>query len=280
MRRWVLPLVLCVVLGVLAAQYFVKAAEDNVAENPWLQRLWILAIFTALVAPIVFSRKHVDTSPDLWPLLFLLIPLPFYALSIAYSGVPIFIPQWWPFTHYNARYGLQFLPAFAVAFATVIYFLRYSTWVHRLRIASVLAILALVAVSYASIWRSGPITLQEAQINMRTRNQLEKELAVLLEKLPAEATLLMYLGDHVGAVEQAGIPLSHTINEGNHRVWKQPSDAEGLWERALANPPQYSDYVLAFEGDPVFQAVHDLHLRELVEIHVTGQARAILYRAR
>lgn len=265
---------------VLGAQYFVKAAEDNVAENLWLQRLWILAIFAALVAAIVFSRTHSDNSPDLRPLLFLLIPLPFYALSIAYSGVPIFIPQWWPFTHYNARYGLELLPAFAIAFATVIYFLLHSSLVLARRTASILAILALVAVSYATIWRSGPITLQEAQINMRTRNQLEKQLAIMLEKLPADATLLMYLGDHVGAVEQAGIPLSHTINEGNHRVWKQPSDSEGLWERALANPQKCADYVLAFEGDPVFQAVHDLHLRELVEIHVTGQARAILYRAR
>jgi hypothetical protein len=144
----------------------------------------------------------------------------------------------------------------------------------------VLALLAFATASYGTVWLSAPITLAEARINMRTRNQLERELAQWLDKLPSNATLLMYLGDHVGAVERAGIPLSHTINEGNHRVWKQPSDSQGLWERALASPRQYADYVLAFEGDPVWQAVHDLHLRELVEIHVTGQARAILYRAR
>jgi hypothetical protein len=90
----------------------------------------------------------------------------------------------------------------------------------------------------------------------------------------------MYLGDHVGALERAGISLKRTINEGNHRVWKQPADPQGLWERALANPAQYADYVLAFEGDPVWQAVHSLHLRALIELHVSGQAPAILYRAR
>jgi hypothetical protein len=90
----------------------------------------------------------------------------------------------------------------------------------------------------------------------------------------------MYVGDHVGAVERAGIPLRNTINEGNHRVWKQHADPEGLWERALADPPKYADYILAFEGDPVWQAVHNLPLPELVEVHVTGQARAVLYRAR
>jgi len=134
--------------------------------------------------------------------------------------------------------------------------------------------------SYASIWSAEPVCLKEAEINMRSRNRLEAQLALWLRKLPPDSSLLMYLGDHVGAVQQAGIPLQQTINEGNHRVWKQPVDPDGLWERALANPAQYADFVVAFEGDPVWQAVHERHLTELVEIHTTGQARAIVYRAR
>ncbi len=63
-------------------------------------------------------------------------------------------------------------------------------------------------------------------------------------------------------------------------MWKQPADQDGLWERALANPAQYAEYVLAFEGDPVWQAVQGTHLRELIELHVTGQARAVLYKTR
>jgi hypothetical protein len=90
----------------------------------------------------------------------------------------------------------------------------------------------------------------------------------------------MYLGDHVGAVQQAGIPLKCVINEGNHRTWKQPMDTDGLWERALADPGRYADYVVAFEGDSVWQAVQGRRLQALVEIHTTGQARAILYRSR
>ena len=42
----------------------------------------------------------------------------------------------------------------------------------------------------------------------------------------------MYLGNHVGALQQAGIPLRRVINEGNHRTWKQPADQDGLWERS------------------------------------------------
>jgi hypothetical protein len=267
----------------LAGMYFLKAAENNVASNEWLQRGWVLLTLAAIAIPAILSRRQSwrPFANSAWPLAFLLVPIPFYALSVAYSGVPIFVPQWWPFTYYNVRYGLQLLPAFSTAVAVLIAFtLRNERWDWRLRFAGVLALLAFVFASYSRVWRAGPVCLQEAEVNMRTRNQLEIQLSTWLEKLPPDSTLLMYLGDHVGAVQRAGIPLNHTINEGNHRVWKQPSDPDGLWERALADPSKYADYALAFDGDPVSNAIQSLHLHELVEVHVTGQARAVLYRAR
>jgi len=270
----------------VAGLYFLKSGEANVAENPWLQRAWVLLALAGAVGAAMMARRRKQSeinrsAPAQWPLLFLLVPVPFYALSIAYGGVPIFIPAWWPFTHYNVRYGLQPLPAFAAALAIVVYLaVQSETLTRRLRLACTLAVFALMIASYASIWRAGPICLKEAQINMRSRNQLERQLASWLIKLPPDSTLLMYVGDHVGALQQAAIPLKRVINEGNHRVWMQPADPDGLWERALADPAQYADYVVAAEGDPIWQAAHDHRLTELVEIHVTGQARAVLYRAR
>lgn len=270
----------------LAEMYFLKSAEANVAANEWMQRAWVLLAVTGVVAAALTYRGKSSDASSLprtaeLPLSFLLVPLPFYALSVAYGGVPIFIPAWWPFSHYNVRYGLQLLPAFAAAVAILVHLaVRSARWTPRVRVAWVLALFAFVTTSYASIWRAGPVSLMEAQVNMRTRNQLEAQLATWLQKLPQDSTLLMYMGDHVGAVQKAGIPLKHVINEGNHRTWKQPMDPEGLWERALADPARYADYVVAFEGDSVWQAVHDRHLPELVEIHVTGQARAIVFRAR
>ena len=59
-------------------------------------------------------RSEALSERHLRPLLLLWVPLPFYTLSVAYSGVPIFMPVWWPFSFYNVRYGLELLPAFAV----------------------------------------------------------------------------------------------------------------------------------------------------------------------
>jgi len=109
---------------------------------------------------------------------------------------------------------------------------------------------------------------------------LELSVAKVVSALPHDSTYLMYLGDHVGVFQQAGIALRQVINEGNHRPWKKPADPEGLWERALADPARHADFVIAYEGDAVDQAIAKSELTLLTEIHTSGQPRARIYAAR
>jgi hypothetical protein len=213
----------------------------------------------------------------LTPLLLLLIPLPFYMLSVAYGGVPIFTPSWWPFSYYNIRYGTQLLPALAVFVALAAFYCISFIKQPAGKSAAALASAALVIASYTTVWRAQPVCYREAWINSRTRLQLETSLAEQLQRLPPNSTLLMYLGEHVGALQDAGIPLKRTINEGNHRVWRQPSDPEGLWERALKDPSKFADYVVAFDGDPVSQAVAGHELQAVAIIAVNGQRKATIF---
>jgi len=262
-----------------AGSYFLKAAELNVAEASWLGRLWLALALLGSVVTGFSGRGRVA--------LLLWVPLPFYALSVAYGSVPIFVPAWWPFSQYNLRYGLQLLPAFAVFVPLGIRFLVESAIrIPRLagfssaKLMAMASVFILMASSYAAIWRADPICYREAAINMRGRVALDGQLAGWIKSLPADSTLLMYLGEHVGALEQAGVPLQRVINEGNHRVWKQPVDPEGLWERALADPAGYADYAVGFDGDQVWTAAEDWHLKALVEIHTTGQPRAVIFQGR
>ncbi|MGA8274498.1 MAG: hypothetical protein WB919_23275 [Candidatus Sulfotelmatobacter sp.] len=264
-----------------AGSYFLKAAELNVSESDWPGRLWLALALLGSLATTFRGRGR--SALLLWA------PLPFYALSVAYGSVTIFLPSWWPFSIYNVRYGLELLPAFAVFAPLGISFLIKSVtnfapnqvaWRRWSDPTALLGILLLAASSYAAIWRAEPICYREADINSRGRIALDRQLGDWITKLPPNSDLLMYLGQHVGALEQAGIPLRRTINEGNHRVWKQPTDAAGLWERALANPAAYADYVVGFEGDPAWKAAEDRHLTALVEIHTTGQPAAVIFQTR
>jgi hypothetical protein len=256
-----------------AATYFLKAAELNLASGNW-GRLWVGVGVAGLILGAAGGGR------SLWPLLMLALPLPFYTLSIAYGSVPIFLPIWWPYSLYNARYGVQLLPAFAVAAAIAAYFAARFLGSIKAKALVAGALVIFVAGSYASVWWGQPVSFREAWNNSRTRQALEKELASTLEELPANATLLMYLGDHVGALEIAGIPLRRVIYEGNHRTWKRPSDPQGLWEQALADPARYVDFVVASDGDAVSSGMERRGLEPLLVIHVTGQPRVVLYRAR
>jgi hypothetical protein len=140
--------------------------------------------------------------------------------------------------------------------------------------------LAMVALSYGFVLRAQPLCFTEAWVNSRTRLALESSVVKALADFPRDSRYLMYVGEHVGALQQAGIPLRQVVNEGNHRPWRKPTDAEGFWEQALRDPTQHVDFVIAYEGDAVDQSVEKSQLVLLTEIHTVGQSRARIYSAR
>ena len=253
----------------VAFSYFFKAAEQMLAEGHW-QKLWVLLLLGGMLAILVRNRQR-------WPVLLLLTPIPFYMLSISYGSVPVCFPEWWPFSYYNLRFGLELLPAFVVLTCVALHWVLSRAGNSSVRTAAGFALLLVVAGSYAFVWRAQPVCFREAWANSRSRIALETELARTLQLLPHDSTILMYLGDHVGALQDAGIPLRRTINEGDHRPWKRPDDPKGLWERALANPRQYADYAVAIGDDPVAKKAQKQELTSMVVIRTLGQPPATIY---
>lgn len=245
-----------------AGLYFLKAAQLNVGSAFWGRILVALAFVGSAVACWRFRRYGI--------LLLLWLPLAFYALSIAYGSVPIYIPIWYPFSYYNVRYGLELLPAFAVFLAIATYSLaaRISAGLKRSIVWSVAIVL--VAVSYGSVYAASPITLREAVVNSRDRQALEQGLASVLARIPPSATLLMYEAEHAGALRLAGIPLHRVISEAEHPDW----------EWALLDPARHADYIVACRGDAVWVATrqHPEELTELVSITAPGQATCTVYK--
>ncbi len=89
--------------------FYVKTAEMDMATAGHGTLLLFIVIAGIILAAFTQRRRAIA-----WALL-LLLPVPFYAYSVAYGSVPIFLPVWWPHSYYNLRYGLELLPAFALA---------------------------------------------------------------------------------------------------------------------------------------------------------------------
>lgn len=257
----------------VAAIYFLKSAQLILANGNW-GRFWLAAAFVVLAIGAWRLRAQLPLLLLLW------IPLAFYAYSIAYGSVPLHVQTWWPFATFNQRYGLQLLPMFAVSAGvlTASVFLLGAGGRHRGKL--VVVTLALVVVSYVSVWKAEPQCLKEAQRNWKIGHPLNSAVQRVLEGLPHNSRFLMDIGEHVGVMQEAGIPLRQVVNNENHRQWKRPSDPEGLWERALADPPRSVDFVIAFDGDLVDRGVNRINLTLLTEIHATGQPHARIYAAR
>src|SRR5579859_2876218 len=173
-----------------AALQFLKIARLNVAEGKSEDVLFTLAI-VALLAAIYFSRKFLP-----WTLLW--TPVIFYVLCVAWGSVPIYHPEWWPFSYYNVRYGLQLLPAIAVFTGLACHFLTNFFATKKV----VAAVALLIAVSYYSVRERTPICLREAHANGDTRMGFEQALAAELKKLPPSATLMMDCGAHSRSEER------------------------------------------------------------------------------
>jgi len=121
---------------------------------------------------------------------------------------------------------------------------------------------------------------QEAARNCEIRRGMDTAVERFLTLLPPDSRFLMDLGEHVGVMERLGIPLRRVVNPENHRPWKRPADPEGIWERALADPGRYVDYVIAFQGDLVDRRVNRMSLTLLTEIHSLRQSPARIYATR
>jgi hypothetical protein len=250
-----------------ATLYFLKTVQSDMGPGAW-GKIWLLLAAAGAVLILARARKA-------WPLLMLWIPLPFYALSVAYEGANIHVPQWWPFTYYNLRYGVQLIPAIAVFSAAAVYLA--GQWLRsKWKVTPVVVMLIVLGGSYGSSWTDS-ICLTEARVNSRSRIALETALANVLSRLPRNSTLLMYTGSHVGALQRAGIPLRRVVTEGNHGDWKHPLARHGLWEEALDDPARYADYAIGFDDDEVTMAARKKGLRTLTILETTGQAPATVY---
>ncbi|HKD90807.1 MAG TPA: hypothetical protein VKB56_02855, partial [Terriglobales bacterium] len=262
----------------LAAAYYIRTAEADLGQNKERYLIFWIALASAVI--LALARTEVRLLILLWA------PLPFYIYSIGYGSIPVFMPELPPWSYYNTRYGTAVLPAIAAFLALAVALIAARSSARLLRAGIFLVAFVFTTLTYVSAYRmphhrgwsfpgepsAGPLVWREAKTNAVTRAAFESELGIALQKLPAHTRLLMYCSNHVGALQQAGIPLRNVINEANHPFWQ--------W--ALASPAKEADFVVAITGDPIAAAVlaHPDQLVPVVSIRgASDQGDATIYRS-
>jgi hypothetical protein len=248
--------------------FFIRTAEIDASAELWGNRVLVLSVIGTGLG-IVTARRRAF----LWTLL-LWLPVPFYAYSIAYGSVPIFIPKWWPHSWYNTRYGMELLPALALGLGFVAQFVLVAVQEFKppwTRYAAAL----LVALAVWNAWKvtaEKPLTYIEGTKNIDARRPLEQQIPPVLRALLATrpaGRVLMKTSVYPNLVAFTGIPLRQTINE-----------SDGLlFSDALAAPASYAALVVAFDGDDIDQAVkaHPAGLTAIGRYSAPGQPTGTVY---
>ncbi|KAA6461122.1 hypothetical protein DYQ86_12790 [Acidobacteria bacterium AB60] len=224
--------------------FFVKAAEMAAATLDWGNKLLLLSALGVLWGVLIARGRGF-----LWTLL-LWLPVPFYAYSVAFGSVPIFLPVWWPHSYYNTRYGLELLPAFAlgVGFAAAFVLAALREFKPQAVRAAAGILFGVVLLNALQMLRERPVVYVEGTKNIESRRAFEEQIPPVLRAVMAThpgGQLLMNTSVYPQIVAFSGIPLRQTINEGD----------QVLYTQALAAPAAHAAAVLAFDGDPVDQAV-------------------------
>jgi hypothetical protein len=248
--------------------FYGKAFEMDTAARGWGNFLLAASLWGTAWGWLIARRKAFAWALLLW------VPVPFYAYSVAYGSVPIFLPVWWPHSWYNTRYGLEMLPALAVGVGFAANFLLTAAGEFKpalKRWVTALLFLA-IAANTAVMLHQGPLVYVEGTKNAIARRPYERVIAARLRELLAErphGIVLMDTSVYPHVVALSGIPLQQTVNE---------SDKE-FYQAALEAPAQHAAIVMTLAGDAIEQAIkeHPAGLRQVARLDAPGQPAITLY---
>lgn len=180
-----------------------------------------------------------------WPVALAALPSVFYLWSMHAGGSPIFVPELWFGSYYNARYGLAALPLLAIAGAGAV--LVGSKGLRPFLAVTVIAVAATpwLIHSKPDDW----ICWKESQVNSEGRRAWVRGTAQFLaaEYKPGTGIYTSFGDDMVAVFREAGIPLREALRDANEPAWMAATTRPDLF--------LHEEWALATSGDPVATAV-------------------------
>ncbi len=215
-----------------AIEYFFAAVRLNVN--------WIV-IFVGAAGLVAAAAKR------LWWLFFLALTPIFYVISMHGSGTPIFIPDRWPNSYYNARYGLAALPMLAAAAAALVAALPRSAQWPSMFVLAFVTLIPWLAYPRPQNW----VSWKEAEVNSIDRRAWTYPAAEYLRLNYRKGDgILAGFGDQTGIFTAAAIPLKEVLHDGNGPAWFAATTRPDIF--------LHETWAVVREGDRVGEAMAKL----------------------
>jgi hypothetical protein len=183
-----------------------------------------------------------------WGVALLLFAVPvFYVTSLHSSGTPIFVPNLWPNSWYNTRYGLGALPAAAFGVAA----LAAAMHERARRVWSGVLVAACLSPWILYPRMDNWLCWKEAQVNGAGRRAWTREAAAYLAPRYRQGDgILLSFGDPAGVLRESGIRIAESLHEGDGP----------MFQAALARPDLFvwEEWAISVEGDRVSKAMERL----------------------
>ncbi len=231
-----------------------RALKEGMARQPgdhnWskaVEYFWAAATLTA-GAPLAWIGLIGSAAAVWrrvwWPVVLLALTPVFYVCSMYSSGAQIFVPQLWPNSYYNTRYGTAMMPLLALGAAALV-----TVAPGRIRVAAA----GLIIVSSIAPWLLHPqreswACWMESKKNSDARRAWTAAAAGYFQRnYKSGDGVFTQFGDWTGIYRTAGIPLRETLHEGNNPQWMAAGRRPDLFLK--------EEWAVSFSGGEVARAI-------------------------
>ena len=230
--------------GEWAAAFHYYATAVRLAAGPGVP---LMALGGAVVA---LARRVV------WPVVLLALPPAFYIINMHSGASPIFVPDLWPHSWYNTRYGLAALPLLAFASAAL-------TMAVPRNLRAVTAMLIVIAGGIHWVIHPQPeswITWAESRANSAGRRAWMHAAADYLRPRYVRGSGIVSSGgdDLFGIYREMGIPLSETFSVFDGLPFVAAEQRPELW--------LWQEWAVVKEGDAIQRAAARAGYRQELKI--------------
>jgi hypothetical protein len=188
----------------ISAHYYLE--DLRLVLGPWSLILACLGAIVWLVEREQWRRRAAT--------LLLLVPIPFYVESLAFSSVALYVPTLFPHSYYNLRYGLEMAPALALLPS----FLLSGRLSRETRAGLLVLLIAVLAGQcVGAVWRGArkiPV-VTEAVLNTPCRAEAQQDVVRFLRDRYKGGEVFLDSGEWPCVMPQLGIPYRQIVTPGD-----------------------------------------------------------------